>query len=692
LGGINNVRLKLPDEGARVRFIEDIPQTFGGAPPITYKSKMCRFNTYGFNNSTAANSSERGGSIVRNLGIDASIPSNFSSMISIGAQPNGNQSSGNATSFSNYNTGIIDRVIPTKSLKTSETEPEDPLKTQFEQFKKTVEGLLSTGWWSESWIGKSLSTDGGLFTDVFRDRNWYGDDMSAFSSYGTAYHQLLNGIYSQEPSKGGSGKLNAPFFLPFNLNMDIDGMSGIVMMQRFEIDQKILPPSYDKDSVEIIVKSVDHEVTVSSWTTKLGTQSVPKIKIRKASPSQNTKGQSGSATSTNNRVNQAKRSRDRVNAKLRMQLTLVEDLEYATLAVIEILAADESTVLSTVAAMISPEMTGAGGGTGLYTGGDRFLCVQDVSELYGSTVVWLIGNSLNNYDFNQLSLNGGGVGVQTNVLIIPNTPNEFSNITGPKINVGDGFISAPPDSQVDSELTGVGKYGAKDLAARSQNQDAWNVAMSNLEGVENWYMDVIDITSNTNTGAQITQGGLSDREKARNQVTIFVRKLERVSPAAKALWFNNKGYDWEEAARLYRNDKEANKYVASTANKVSSGVYGGTMPSDIRLKTNIQPISGSLNKLEQLRPVEFDWLVDRDNHEYGFIAQEVEKVVPEIVSEHDAIGGTKEFLKNLDGTETFKTIEYSKLTVLLVDAMKEQQKQIEELKKEIGEIKNGLSQ
>ena len=120
--------------------------------------------------------------------------------------------------------------------------------------------------------------------------------------------------------------------------------------------------------------------------------------------------------------------------------------------------------------------------------------------------------------------------------------------------------------------------------------------------------------------------------------------------------------------------------------------FSGNTASDIRLKTNIQPISGSLNKLEQLRPVEFDWLVDRDNHEYGFIAQEVEKVVPEIVSEHDAIGGTKEFLKNLDGIETFKTIEYSKLTVLLVDAMKEQQEQINELKTEIQELKNGLSQ
>ena len=117
--------------------------------------------------------------------------------------------------------------------------------------------------------------------------------------------------------------------------------------------------------------------------------------------------------------------------------------------------------------------------------------------------------------------------------------------------------------------------------------------------------------------------------------------------------------------------------------------YSTSTASDIRLKTNIQPISGSLNKLEQLRPVEFDWLVDRDRHEYGLIAQEVEKVLPEIVVENKAIGDTKKFLNDLDGTEDFKTVDYSKLNVLLIDAIKEQQKQIEELKKEIKEIKNG---
>jgi len=116
-----------------------------------------------------------------------------------------------------------------------------------------------------------------------------------------------------------------------------------------------------------------------------------------------------------------------------------------------------------------------------------------------------------------------------------------------------------------------------------------------------------------------------------------------------------------------------------------------TVDSDKRLKTNITNISSSLGKIKKLRPVEFDWLTNRDKHEYGFIAQEIQEVAPMLVSEHNAVGDTKKFLQKLDGTNTNKSVDYAKLTVLLVDAMKEQQEQIDELKKEIKELKNGSS-
>ena len=66
------------------------------------------------------------------------------------------------------------------------------------------------------------------------------------------------------------------------------------------------------------------------------------------------------------------------------------------------------------------------------------------------------------------------------------------------------------------------------------------------------------------------------------------------------------------------------------------------------------------------------------------IAQEVEKVIPEIVRD-------KEMPLIDDSGETYKTVDYEKLTAVLIEGVKEQQKQINELRKEIEELKDGSS-
>lgn len=95
--------------------------------------------------------------------------------------------------------------------------------------------------------------------------------------------------------------------------------------------------------------------------------------------------------------------------------------------------------------------------------------------------------------------------------------------------------------------------------------------------------------------------------------------------------------------------------------------------SDFRFKTNIRPITNALDKIKALRGVYFNWnqndFPDRQfgsNVELGFIAQEVEKIVPEIV--------TKDKNK-----EEYRSVKYDKLVALLVEAIKEQQKQIDSL-------------
>jgi hypothetical protein len=97
--------------------------------------------------------------------------------------------------------------------------------------------------------------------------------------------------------------------------------------------------------------------------------------------------------------------------------------------------------------------------------------------------------------------------------------------------------------------------------------------------------------------------------------------------------------------------------------------YGSA--SSIRWKNNIQPINKALDKVISLRGVYFNW--DKEHggqHDLGMIAEEVGKIVPEVVLYED------------DGVYA-KGMDYSKLTPILVEAIKEQQDQIEQLQSEL---------
>ena len=108
------------------------------------------------------------------------------------------------------------------------------------------------------------------------------------------------------------------------------------------------------------------------------------------------------------------------------------------------------------------------------------------------------------------------------------------------------------------------------------------------------------------------------------------------------------------------------------------GVFTGNITayysSDISLKDNIRPIESAIFKVQQIRGVTFDWnekagkIEQQKGHDVGLIAQEVEKVLPEVVQIRE------------DG---IKAISYEKVVPLLVEAVKDQQVIIENLENRI---------
>jgi hypothetical protein len=105
-----------------------------------------------------------------------------------------------------------------------------------------------------------------------------------------------------------------------------------------------------------------------------------------------------------------------------------------------------------------------------------------------------------------------------------------------------------------------------------------------------------------------------------------------------------------------------------------------SVTSDIKFKENIIPIDNSLGRVLQLRGVEFDWKEEYGDkgHDLGFIAQEVEKI--------EGLDVLVDEKYNIRTKGTAKTVSYEKVVPLLVEAIKEQQRQIDELNKKIKEL------
>jgi hypothetical protein len=108
------------------------------------------------------------------------------------------------------------------------------------------------------------------------------------------------------------------------------------------------------------------------------------------------------------------------------------------------------------------------------------------------------------------------------------------------------------------------------------------------------------------------------------------------------------------------NEDSSLTYNPST-NILTAGQFNAT--SDIKLKENITTIESGLDKVCQLRGVEFDFK-SNGQHSLGVIAQEVEQVLPDLVSE-------------VDGT---KTVAYANLTAVLIEAVKELKAEVAELR------------
>lgn len=244
LGGQNKLEPTIDAEEGRFYIVEEsvIPSR-QPKPSTTGIIKL-----YGLN-------PNKEGSFVRDFGIKTEITNALASTITIGAQANGYIKGEDATAFSKWNRGLDDRILPIKTNRGETQADRDAKAAKQAQLGQTYVSIQQ----------EYLNYLQGLL-----DYTWDEEKISEFSSILTnmlTFAQTAAAV-STDTATGMLG------FLPINLNMTVNGISGIKIYQQFAVDSSFLPYNYGS-TLQFLIKGISHRIENNEWTTNIETVAVP---------------------------------------------------------------------------------------------------------------------------------------------------------------------------------------------------------------------------------------------------------------------------------------------------------------------------------------------------------------------------------------------------------------------------------
>jgi len=246
IGGINDFQIGYDYTTNSLKIYDNSPLVCSQLVNKT-KPEVTKFQSYGVQKNQAA-------SFLLDINIESSLSSNIANMLAAGAQTNGNQIGENATAFSLWNQGLVDRVRKTNLDKQTfdnsrNDEIASSLQQQFLNNKDRIYNILRN-------INSKVSSN---------------EDLRACSAINRDFAQYYLGEATK--STIGNTKMGLPgnFFIPFNLGLNMDGLSGMRLFDAFSITNEVLPSLYT-DALQFIINGINHSITDAGWTTSLSSQ------------------------------------------------------------------------------------------------------------------------------------------------------------------------------------------------------------------------------------------------------------------------------------------------------------------------------------------------------------------------------------------------------------------------------------
>jgi hypothetical protein len=279
----------------------------------------------------------------------------------------------------------------------------------------------------------------------------------------------------------------------------------------------------------------------------------------------------------------------------------------------------------------------------------------------------------------------------------------FVDASADRVGIGTSSPSRRLTTQFDSATT----YSSSEFSSTSnslylRNANTTTNAFTGIEFLVGTNGEAAISATRTGDGESAltfgTRGGGSRTERVRvdSGGNLLVGRTAYVGLTTDGLYFGKSFNHWSltsEATYVNRNGTDGSVFIFSKAAggvgsiSVTASATTYNTSSDYRLKENIAPMTGALEKIAQLKPCTYTWKVNGSAGQ-GFIAHELQEVVPDCVTgEKDAV----ETYTDEEGVEqtrpVYQGIDTSFLVATLTAAIQELKAELDTVKAELATLK-----
>lgn len=250
LGGVNNLEPVI-NERTNTLYIIDSALTSLGKKSTNYSLKILGYKQQG--NFYESN-------FIRKIDLRTAITPEYATMVTIGATAGGYVKGTEGTAFSKWNAGLTDRF-----------------KNEIIPANKSSENNNTSGS-----IDEALSNYYKELSDKITECYGLKGDLNNASTTSTTNLKIEENIINKNLSVGteylkynlNKNKKSSVGFIPFKLGLKMDGLSGIKIYNKLNIDTSYLPSNYG-DTLDFIVTGVNHTLSGNDWETEILTMAVP---------------------------------------------------------------------------------------------------------------------------------------------------------------------------------------------------------------------------------------------------------------------------------------------------------------------------------------------------------------------------------------------------------------------------------